>query len=350
MRTCNEYENLISRMLDEDLSASECHALNTHLEECHSCQKTYHAFTLLSEHFPQVQPAPQDLISDVMSQIAPTHLHKVRRYTVKKWGYVLCTAAACIALMILGLNQSTDESDLKYYLQVPSTMHEEKDLQQENPFPSAAQNPVPNNQNPDVGPFNEIDPGTGPENAGELPMTPSSASDISFPSKGASVNRSGAIPPAIHSVSLPEELSPEQIEQPLITDIITDPSPEVPMPRSGIAPSTTMPENFGRYCAMRLYAAVRVDLVSHLTRNASIYTMEAPAALSRLASTLAWREDYGSIRTASAMYSLKAHLADGSIYSLEIFTTDDMLICKDMYGNVFVARGTADMLLALLAS
>ncbi len=102
MNGCQEYQELISRMLDEDLSKAERDALAEHIKRCPDCAAVYVAFRSLSESLSEdlVEPSPdlhEKIMADVRREAMRTrnsvHHHHRRWHTVM-------TAAACLLLVV----------------------------------------------------------------------------------------------------------------------------------------------------------------------------------------------------------------------------------------------------------
>ena len=70
MNGCEYYQELISRMLDEDLSRSERAELAKHLETCSECAAMYQAFSVLSDTISSdMAEPPEDLVDNIMADI-----------------------------------------------------------------------------------------------------------------------------------------------------------------------------------------------------------------------------------------------------------------------------------------
>ena len=99
MRTCNEYEELISCMIDGELDDDIQAELHAHIETCENCKLIYRAFSGISEHMKEdMAEAPANLASGVMDKIAPKKNGVLR---LRPWMRV-AAAAACTALVIIG--------------------------------------------------------------------------------------------------------------------------------------------------------------------------------------------------------------------------------------------------------
>lgn len=102
MKSCEPYQELISRMLDDDLSKEERRALGDHVKVCPDCAAVYVAFRSLSEHL------GADLV-EVPASVHETIMAEVRRDGIRRrnraqrshrgWHTVL-TLAACLVLVV----------------------------------------------------------------------------------------------------------------------------------------------------------------------------------------------------------------------------------------------------------
>lgn len=102
MTSCKEYQELISRMLDDDLNKSERDALAAHVKTCPDCAAVYVAFRSLSEHLGEdLEEVPHALHENIMAEVrrdgirARNSAHRSHR----TWHTVL-TVAACLVLVI----------------------------------------------------------------------------------------------------------------------------------------------------------------------------------------------------------------------------------------------------------
>ena len=100
MKDCSYYQELISRLIDRELSAEEGEELAAHARECADCRAVYAAFSSLSGMLAErlVEP-PEELAENVMA-------HLRRRQLRKKNTPILTRRAAAIAasavLVLLG--------------------------------------------------------------------------------------------------------------------------------------------------------------------------------------------------------------------------------------------------------
>ena len=99
MSQCEIYQELISRMVDGDLSAREEADLARHIETCPDCAALFHAFSAISDQIGEdLEESPFDLRDNVMAEI---HREEIRRRnripTVLR---SVLSAAACVALIV----------------------------------------------------------------------------------------------------------------------------------------------------------------------------------------------------------------------------------------------------------
>ncbi len=102
MTECEQYQELISRMLDDDLSKAERSALATHVKSCPDCAAVYVAFRSMSEHLSSdLEEVPAAVHENIMAEIrrdsirAKNSVHRSHR----AWHAVL-TVAACLVLVV----------------------------------------------------------------------------------------------------------------------------------------------------------------------------------------------------------------------------------------------------------
>ena len=101
MTECEKYEELISCLLDGEISGEEKDALTRHLAHCPSCQETYRTYSVL---FPpqrgETDDVPGALLSGVMDRVAQAPApagRRIPRRAVAGWA----AAAACVAPTVL---------------------------------------------------------------------------------------------------------------------------------------------------------------------------------------------------------------------------------------------------------
>ena len=99
MSQCENYQELISRMVDGDLSAREEADLARHIETCPDCAALFQAFSAISSQIGEdLEEAPFDLRDNVMAEI---HREEVRRRNrIPTILRSVLSAAACVALIV----------------------------------------------------------------------------------------------------------------------------------------------------------------------------------------------------------------------------------------------------------
>ena len=99
MKTCDEYREMISRLLDEALSAEERSELERHAASCPDCAAVLAAFRSLSEALAD-DPAepPEGLHENIMADV---RREAIRRRQAPKRVRSFLALAACAALVIL---------------------------------------------------------------------------------------------------------------------------------------------------------------------------------------------------------------------------------------------------------
>lgn len=101
MSGCEKYQELISRLIDEDLDEKEHAELAAHLKNCKECALMVSAFTGLSAALLyDLEEVPEALHEDIMAGVRRSHMKAQNRRKfvkrVKKY-----SVAACLALIVL---------------------------------------------------------------------------------------------------------------------------------------------------------------------------------------------------------------------------------------------------------
>ena len=115
MTECERYQELISRMADEELTKSERAALSAHMEHCSQCNAMYAVFSNLSEIIGQdAEPLPEGLHENIMadirrSAIRQRNVKERRRFAIPKPFRNVVTAAACAAVVIFAAKGMLNE-------------------------------------------------------------------------------------------------------------------------------------------------------------------------------------------------------------------------------------------------
>ena len=101
MSNCKEYQELISRMLDGELSEAETARLHAHISECGDCRRMLDAFNMLHDTMAEdLEEPPEALAASVMEQIRrePVSIEtaKKKRPHIGRWAAL----AACLAIVV----------------------------------------------------------------------------------------------------------------------------------------------------------------------------------------------------------------------------------------------------------
>ncbi len=94
---CEDIQERLSMMLDEELSVDERALVMEHIAACPECMKVYEAFSAISASLGDLEDVPEGLTENVMRQVrAKTAAPKRKRYFTGVLGM-----AACLALVLL---------------------------------------------------------------------------------------------------------------------------------------------------------------------------------------------------------------------------------------------------------
>ena len=107
MRDCEDYQLLISRMLDDDLSGEERGELAEHVKRCPDCAAVYVAFRSLSEQLDEEpEPVPAGLHENIMAAVRRSGLRSIspEKRRQKRWRALLATAACFVVIAAAGLS------------------------------------------------------------------------------------------------------------------------------------------------------------------------------------------------------------------------------------------------------
>lgn len=108
MNRCEYYQELISRMLDGDLSKSERDELAAHVKSCPDCAAVYVAFRSLSENIGEdLQEPPRSLQANIMAEVRREQIRKnsaAASRAHRRWHYVLAAAACLVLVVAAGLS------------------------------------------------------------------------------------------------------------------------------------------------------------------------------------------------------------------------------------------------------
>ncbi len=98
MSSCDKYQELISRMVDGDLSPEEKHDLADHVETCPSCSALFQAFFAISKQIGEdLEEPPLDLRDSVMAEVQRAEIRRRNRIPTIIRGVL--SAAACPAVI-----------------------------------------------------------------------------------------------------------------------------------------------------------------------------------------------------------------------------------------------------------
>lgn len=102
MSRCEKYQELISRLIDEELDEQERAVLAEHLESCKECALLYSAFSQLSNCLSsELEEVPAALHENTMAELRRNHIAKQSRRKRPMPAKKYMAAAACLALFIL---------------------------------------------------------------------------------------------------------------------------------------------------------------------------------------------------------------------------------------------------------
>ena len=96
---CSYYQELISRMLDEDLPPVEQKVLQAHLPNCEACSAMYKSFAALSDALEeQLEEPPVSLRYNVMAELRRAEIRRKNRLS-RPMKIVLATAASLAVII-----------------------------------------------------------------------------------------------------------------------------------------------------------------------------------------------------------------------------------------------------------
>jgi len=99
MSVCDKYQELISCMLDEELSAEENAALAEHLQSCPECRAMFEAFSGLSAALKEgMEEAPESIRINVMAELRRSDIAAKKKKSKRRRHFL--TAAACLVLAV----------------------------------------------------------------------------------------------------------------------------------------------------------------------------------------------------------------------------------------------------------
>ncbi len=80
MKSCEEYREALSALLDGELPAEESAALRAHIAACPECRAVYEAYAALHDALRAPQPVPDTLARSVMRQVKKPKTVRWQRY------------------------------------------------------------------------------------------------------------------------------------------------------------------------------------------------------------------------------------------------------------------------------
>ena len=106
MKDCAYYQELISRLVDREITPEEGEELAAHARECEECRAVYSAFVSLSDALcAELVDPPEELAENVMAEIRRAELWKQNRRPrrqMRRWA-----ALAAGAVLVIGIGSLT---------------------------------------------------------------------------------------------------------------------------------------------------------------------------------------------------------------------------------------------------
>ena len=101
MNRCSEYQELISRLIDQDLNEEEERALREHMAECEDCRAMYEFMTQMSDSVAEsLEDLPEGLHENIMAQVRRQAIRE-KNQPRRILQVVLSTAAVAVLVVIL---------------------------------------------------------------------------------------------------------------------------------------------------------------------------------------------------------------------------------------------------------
>ena len=139
MNNCEMYQELISRLVDGELSRREYAALDAHMENCAECSAMYAVFASLSDIIgSENEPLPETLHDNIMAGVRRSAMLRHNRRRLSKPVRNTLAAAACAALVIFasrGLAPADKAADAVLSQDQAAVM--DAQVQEEAPAPAA---------------------------------------------------------------------------------------------------------------------------------------------------------------------------------------------------------------------
>ena len=99
MSKCETIRELISAMLDGELSQADAETVRAHIAECDDCRAMYQAFQALSAGLTAEEPVPEDLHENIMSTVRAADQAMHRQKKLIRLRSVLALAACLIVVV-----------------------------------------------------------------------------------------------------------------------------------------------------------------------------------------------------------------------------------------------------------
>ena len=101
MNSCEHYQELISRLVDGELSREEHEALMEHMKSCSACNAMYAVFHDLSDILAEEDEAlPEGLHENIMAGVRRSDIVRKNRRMRRLGLRTALTAAACLVLVL----------------------------------------------------------------------------------------------------------------------------------------------------------------------------------------------------------------------------------------------------------
>ena len=308
MRTCEEYGEMISAMIDGELSADDSEVLGEHLLTCASCRVTIDAFMSMSECLDAESP-PRGFADGVMSQI----LGDKQKKSKAKGSVVYLKWAAAVAACFILLYFSASSLNLINFSgnidsAVPSDQartYTERDDGTQAKIEAEAEAET------EAGLEAEIETETEPE--AEIEDEPLDGdTDVMSGGSGAAVSpRSAGVTGRAATFDLPAA---------------------APVPQATSEPLRGISDLHDMESAQVFSGTSEETLVAEITDADTLKLM---------ADLLRWKEyPKSDFELGEPVYTINAHIAGGGTYVLRIWSKDNLLYCAvDDSGVLFMAAG-----------
>ena len=349
MRTCDEYIEMISAMIDGELSEADTEELSAHLSVCSSCRCVSDAFLSISECLETVSPPP-GFTDNVMSELSKLGKPK-KKYKGIFYLRRAAVLAACIGIIVFSASKAGLISSYDHSIYA-SPITDSPETIESTPQNHNSKDTSENSTSPDIAPKTGLDNGSE-EAVSNIPMqtdasigeafsvpdtgredsSPDSKADTDEDSKYAVPNSRTARTAGGGGSKAPEASDAAEsylhtgtyssYGNPVNPAAGTDDSDE---PLRGISDLHNM-----EYALV--YSGTSEDeIVSRITDADALY---------KIADLLAWKEyPKSDFVLDEPVYTLEAKIRDGDTYVLRIWSKDNLLYCAvDNSGVLFMAAG-----------